>query len=483
LGRLQQAAQRLGASLLEDNALLDQVNYLVELPNPVLGSFDRRHLDLPREVLVQEMRGHQRYFSLVDASGNLLPNFLAVSNIPVEDEKLLARGYERVLRARLADARFFFDQDRKVSLADRAEKLRRVVWQAKLGTYAEKVVRLTDLAAVLAERMNRQTQLDVIRRAATLCKADLLTGMVQEFPELQGVMGREYARSDGEPVEVCRAIFEHYLPRSASDAMPTEDPGALLGIADRLDTLCGIFAIGKAPTGAADPFGLRRACLAVIHIVLARGFRFSLAAAVEQALSQLEPKLGKDPKPSSLGAVKEQVLDFFRGRLKSLWGEQYRADLVEAVLAAGFDDLVGTQLRLEAVSGIAGAAGFETLTTALKRVGNIVEKQGKDVGFGQVSVERLVEQAERNLYRACIAASEKVRERTAMDDFGGALAILSSLGPTVDAFFNEVMVMSEDRELRKNRIHLLQVVRTLFSEVADFSRVHSEAASVAVHAH
>ncbi|HEX9506887.1 MAG TPA: glycine--tRNA ligase subunit beta, partial [Myxococcales bacterium] len=483
LSRVQQAAQSLGASLLEDNALVDQVNYLIELPNPVLGSFDRRHLDLPREVLVQEMRGHQRYFSVVDASGNLLPNFVAVSNIPVTDEKLSVRGYERVLRARLADGRFFFDQDRKVSLADRVEKLGRVVWQAKLGTYAEKVVRLGGLATFLAERTNRQAQLDVIRRAATLSKADLVTGMVQEFPELQGVMGREYAKSDGEPAEVCRAIFEHYLPRTASDVMPTEDPGALLGIADRLDTLCGIFAIGKAPTGAADPFGLRRACLAVIHIVLARRFRFSLPAAVERALSQLEPKLGKDPKVSSLGAVKEQVLDFFRGRLKSLWGEQYRADLVEAVLAAGFDDLVGVQLRLEAVSGIAGGAGFETLTTALKRAGNIVDKQGKDVGSGQVSAERLVEQAERNLYRACIAASETVKERTAKDDFGGALEILSALGPSVDAFFNEVMVMAEDRELRKNRIHLLQMVRTLFSQVADFSRVHSEAASVSVHAH
>jgi glycyl-tRNA synthetase beta chain len=307
--------------------------------------------------------------------------------------------------------------------------------------------------------------------------------MVQEFPELQGVMGREYAKSDGEPVEVCRAIFEHYLPRTASDLMPTEDPGALLGIADRLDTLCGIFAIGKAPTGAADPFGLRRACLAVIHIVLARRFRFSLSAAVERALSQLEPKLGNDPKRPSLGAVKEQVLDFFRGRLKSLWGEQYPADLVEAVLAAGFDDLVGAQLRLEAVSRTAVAAGFEALTTALKRAGNIVEKQGKDVGSGQVSPERLVEQAERNLYRACIAASENVKERAAKDDFGGALAILSSLGPSVDAFFNEVMVMSEDRELRQNRIHLLQLVRTLFSQVADFSKVHSEIASVSAHAH
>lgn len=483
LSRLQEAARRLGASLLEDDALVDQVNYLIELPNPVLGSFDRRHLDLPREVLVQEMRGHQRYFSLVDASGNLLPNFLAVSNMPVRDEKLSVRGYERVLRARLADGRFFFDQDRKVPLADRAQQLGRVVWQAKLGTYAEKVVRLTGLATFLAERANRPAQLGVIQRAATLCKADLVTGMVQEFPELQGVMGREYAKSDGEPAEVCRAIFEHYLPRTASDLMPTEDPGALLGIADRLDTLCGIFAIGKAPTGAADPFGLRRACLAVIHIVLARRFRFSLAAAVERALSQLEPKLRNDLKRLSLGAVKEQVLDFFRGRLKSLWGEQYPADLVEAVLAAGFDDLVAAQLRLEAVSRTAGAAGFEALTTALKRAGNIVEKQGKDVGSGQVSPERLVEQAERNLYRVCIAANENVKERAARDDFGGALAILSSLGPSVDAFFNEVMVMSEDRELRKNRIHLLQLVRTLFGQVADFSKVHSEIGSVSAHAH
>lgn len=377
------AAKAAGGALLEDEGLVDQVTNLVELPSPVVGTFEERHLDLPPEVLVQEMKSHQRYFSLVDGAGKLLPKFIAVSNTPVRDEQLSLRGYQRVLRARLADGRFFFDEDRKTPLADRVEKLGRVVWQGQLGTYLEKVERFRSLAVWLAGQTKRAGESATIERAATLAKADLVTGMVGEFPELQGVMGREYARASGEPDAVALAIFEHYLPRGAEDALPTQDAGALIGIADRLDSLCGIFAIGKVPSGAADPFGLRRACLAIIRLVLGRGYRFSLSAAVDESLRLLAPRLANVKRKAGEPAPREQVLEFFRGRLKALWGEQHRTDVVEAVLAAGFDDLVAAQKRLEALSLIVGRADFQPLAAAFKRVVNIVEKQGRDVAGGR----------------------------------------------------------------------------------------------------
>jgi glycyl-tRNA synthetase beta chain len=472
--RVREAAARAGGMVLEDPALLDQVTHLVELPNPVVGSFDERHLDLPPEVLIQEMKSHQRYFSVVDSKGKLLPRFIAVSNTPVRDEKLSLRGYERVLRARLADGRFFFDEDRKVKLALRVEKLKRVVWQGQLGSYAEKVERIRALADFLAHATGLERHGLTVDRAALLAKADLVTGMVGEFPELQGVMGREYARHDGEPPEVALAVFEHYLPRTASDALPTQDPGALVGLADRLDSLAGIFAIGKPPTGAADPFGLRRACLAVIHIVLARGYRFSLSRAVDRALELLQPKLqGVKRKPAD-PPVRDQVLEFFRGRLKALWSEAHRTDVVEAVLSAGFDDLVAAQKRLQALSALVGQADFAPLAVAFKRVVNIVEKQGKDVAAGQADPGKLVDEAEKQLHQAHQAARGKVNELARADDFAGALREITGLKPAVDRFFDQVMVMAEDRGLRENRIRLLTEIGSLFNQVADFSKIQAE---------
>jgi glycyl-tRNA synthetase beta chain len=474
LEKVNAAAKGTGGKLLEDEALVDQVTNLVELPSPVVGSFDERHLDLPAEVLVQEMKSHQRYFSLVDAKGKLLPRFIAVSNTPVRDEKLSLRGYERVLRSRLADGRFFFDEDRKTPLETRVEKLSRVVWQGQLGSYAEKVERFRTLAVWLAEQAGKAQHRSSIERAATLAKADLVTGMVGEFPELQGVMGREYARAGGEPEAVALAIFEHYLPRNANDSLPTQDPGAFIGLADRLDTLCGIFAIGKGPTGAADPFGLRRACLAVINIVLERGYRFSLSAAVDQALKLLEPKITNLKRKQGEAAPREQVLDFFRGRLKALWSEGYRTDVVEAVLAVGFDDMVAARKRLEALSGLVGRADFTPLAVAFKRVVNIVEKQGKDVAKGQTNPDKFRDDPERNLHTAFTQARGRVAEYLKTDDFSGALKEITGLKPAVDTFFDKVTVMADDKELRENRVRFLVEIGTLFNQVADFSKIQAE---------
>ncbi|HLL04332.1 MAG TPA: glycine--tRNA ligase subunit beta [Myxococcaceae bacterium] len=477
LEKVNAVARGTGGQLLEDESLVDQVTNLVELPSPVVGSFDERHLDLPAEVLVQEMKSHQRYFSLTDAKGKLLPRFIAVSNTPVRDEKLSLRGYERVLRSRLADGRFFFDEDRKAPLETRVEKLARVVWQGQLGSYAEKVERFRTLGVWLAEQSGKAQHRATIERAATLAKADLVTGMVGEFPELQGVMGREYARAGGEPEAVALAIFEHYLPRNANDSLPTQDAGAFIGLADRLDTLCGIFAIGKGPTGAADPFGLRRACLAIINIVLERGYRFSMSAAVDQALKLLEPKIATLKRKPGEAAPREQVLEFFRGRLKSLWSESYRTDVVEAVLAVGFDDMVAARKRLEALSGLVGRADFTPLAVAFKRVVNIVEKQGKDVAKGQTNPEKFRDEPERNLHTAFTQAQGKVAEYLKTDDFSGALKEITSLKPAVDTFFDKVTVMAEDKDLRENRVRFLVEIGTLFNQVADFSKIQAEAAS------
>ena len=471
--KLHAAAVRAGGNLIEDSELLNEVTELVELPNPMVGSFDERHLDLPPEVLVQEMKRHQRYFAIADGSGKLMPKFIAVSNTPVRDEQVAIRGYERVLRARLADARFFFDEDRKQPLSDRVEKLSRVIWQQKLGTYAEKVARVGQIATWLAIELGRESLLPVIERAAVLSKADLLTGMVGEFPELQGIMGREYAKFSGEDPKVALAIFEQYLPRSATDGLPTEDSGAILGIADRLDTVCGIFGIGKAPTGAADPFGLRRAALSIIHVVLARRFRFSLSQAISTALAGLESKLGGLRKPSE-ARPQQLVLDFFRARLKALWIEEHRADVVEAILSSGFDDLVAAKQRLEALSRLVSDPTFDALATAFKRVGNIVEKQGKDVPAGQVDPRKLKETSEVRLRDSCRAVRARVKELSRADDYAAVLREITSLKAAVDEFFEEVMVMTDERDVRENRVRLLQEVRALFSEVADFSKIQAE---------
>ncbi|MFL5321708.1 MAG: glycine--tRNA ligase subunit beta [Myxococcaceae bacterium] len=472
--RLAAAAKTANGTLIEDEALVDQVVNLVELPNPVVGTFEERHLDLPPEVLVQEMKSHQRYFSLKDSAGKLMPRFIAVSNTPVKDEKLSLRGYERVLRARLTDGRFFFDEDRKVPLGSRVEKLSRVVYQQQLGSYTEKVERFRALAKDLAEKLGKHALVPNIQRASELAKADLVTGMVGEFPELQGVMGREYAKASGEKPEVALAIFEHYLPRGATDSLPTRDEGALIGIADRLDTVCGIFGIGKKPTGAADPFGLRRACLAIINIVLDRQYRVSLSGMVDLSLSLLQPKLQTAKQKQGDPAVRDQILEFFRARLENLWTEGHRTDVVQSVLSAGFDDIVAAKMRLQALSQLVGRPDFVPLAVAFKRVVNIVQKQGGDVGAGKTDQARLTDDAEKQLYAAFQGARDKVQSALKADDYAGALKDITALKPTVDTFFDKVMVMAEDKSLRENRVRLLTEIGALFGQVADFSKIQVE---------
>lgn len=472
--RIAAAAKSVGGVVLQDEALVDQVVNLVELPNPVVGTFEERHLELPPEVLVQEMKSHQRYFSLLDGSGKLLPKFIAVSNTPVKDVKLSVVGYERVLRARLSDGRFFFDEDRRSPLVDRLPKLHRRSWIEKLGSMAEKTDRIRALAVWVANAVGQSASLATVERAATLCKADLNTGMVGEFPELQGVMGREYALHDKEPKEVALAIFEHYLPRGAGDGLPTQDAGAIIGLADRLDSLCGLFGIGKKPTGAKDDFALRRAAITFIRIVTARAYRFSLGAAIDESLKLLEGKLTDIKRKQGEPPVREQVLEFFRGRLESTWREGNRADVVEAVLCAGYDDLVSAQLRLTAISTYVGRADFAPLAATFKRVANIVEKQAKDVTRAPVDASKLTDDAEKVLHGEVMKVRDAVLASVKGDDFVGAMSRVVPLKPFVDTFFDKVMVMAEDKALRENRVRLLMEISALFSTVADFSKIQAE---------
>jgi glycyl-tRNA synthetase beta chain len=417
------------------------------------------------------MRAHQRYFSVVDGKGKLLPRFVAVSNTPVRDEALSRRGYERVLGARLTDGRFFFDQDRRTPLAERVPALGRVVWQGQLGSYGEKVERIRALAAWLGHETGLDRLKATVDRAALLAKADLVTGMVGEFPELQGVMGREYALASGEPPAVALAIAEHYLPRGPGDPLPTEDAGALVGLADRLDTLAGLFALRKQPSASADPFGLRRACLGAIRLVLGRGFRIHLGRAVDEALRPLAQKLPK----ANPAEAKAELLEFFRGRLRALWTETVRADVVEAVLAAGFDDLHGAEARVQALAAMVQTAEFAPLAESVKRAVNILEKQGRDIQ-GDVPQVALFEQpAERALYEEAQAVRAMVSSALAKEDVRGALAAAASLRGPVATFFEQVRVMAEDGAVRENRVRLLRAVAQVFAPLADFGRIQVDA--------
>ncbi len=468
------AAVRAGGKLLEDEALLDQVNQLVELPCPVVGTYEARHLDLPPEVLIQEMKSHQRYFAVVDAKGTLLPKFVAVSNTPVRDEAISVRGYERVLRSRLSDGRYFFDTDKKTKLAEQLPRLEKVLWKEGLGSYTLKVERMRALVSWLAGHTGHPELRPTLDRAAQLSKADLVTGMVGEFPELQGVMGREYALASGEPEVVARAIFEHYLPRNAGDQLPHEVPGALLGLADRLDTLVGIFGLGEIPTGAKDPFALRRAALAVINVVLAKKLRFHLDLALAEAVKLYRDQgvaKGKGGKPFGDGP---QVREFFLGRLEALWAEQTRPDLVKAVLATHFGDLVQMKLRLEALQNMVKGADFNPLAITFKRVANIVAKQAKDVKPGPVEHALLKDAEEQTLFHQFQTVRGEVEQAFGKDDFTGGLARLASLRPLVDAFFDKVMVMAEDVALKENRVRLLMSISELFRRVGDFAQIQAE---------
>jgi glycyl-tRNA synthetase beta chain len=450
-----------GGHLLPDEELLEQITYLVEYPSAVHGTFSREFLKVPKEVLITSMRSHQRYFSIVDGQGNLMPGFITINNTLTDDPSVVVKGNERVLRARLSDARFFFEEDQKVRLDERVEELKKVVYQQKLGTSFEKMERFRALAEELAERLNPAVKPQT-SRAAWLCKADLVSGMVGEFPEVQGVMGREYALLEGEDRDVACAIAEHYLPIQAGGELPASDIGAFVSIADKLDTICGCFGVGLIPTGAADPYALRRATIGIIGIILEKGYRLGIASLIDRSLDLLEAKLLR-PKEQ----VRAEVLEFFRNRFVNLLGAEFAADAVDAAVAAEFDDLVDVKSRIVALAAFRSHPDFEPLAVAFKRIGNII-KGGTDA---LVDPSLFHDEAEGALYQAFHEVKIQVTSLVEQGAWLDALTRIATLRAPVDGFFEKVMVMAEDQQVRSNRLALLTVIDRMFGRIADFSRI------------
>ncbi|MCM2358053.1 MAG: glycine--tRNA ligase subunit beta [Geobacteraceae bacterium] len=454
-------AKTAGGHVLPDEELLEQVSYLVEYPSAVHGTFSADFLEVPREVLITSMRSHQRYFSIVDENDRLLPGFITINNTLTEDPSVVVKGNERVLRARLSDARFFFEEDKKVPLEKRVEALKLVVYQAKLGTSYEKMERFKALASALADSLNPAVQAKV-ERAAFLCKADLVTGMVGEFPEVQGVMGREYALLQGEDAEVAAAIADHYLPIQAGGELPGGDIGAFVSVADKLDTICGCFGVGLVPTGSADPYALRRAAIGIISIILAKGYRLSLAKYLDAALDLLRDKLTR-PRAEVFADVQE----FFKGRLVNLLSGEFPSDAIDAAVSAGFDDLVDVKARIAALAEFKSRPDFEPLAVAFKRVCNIVREP---VAAG-IDEQLFQDDAERELFRAYRSVASTVAAKVAAADYLAALTGIATLRGGVDDFFDKVMVMAEDERVRTNRLALLQEIKGLFRGIADFAKI------------
>jgi glycyl-tRNA synthetase beta chain len=456
-------AASVSGKILKDEELLNEVNFLVELPVTLCGTFDREFLSLPGEILIHSMKEHQRYFPVIDGEGRLLPHFVCISNIVPRDQKMVVKGNERVLKARLSDAAFFFHDDLKISLERRVDQLKKVVFQAKLGTSYEKMDRFRRLALFMSERID-STLREMVERTSLLCKADLVTGMVGEFPKLQGIVGREYARLSGERPEVSKAIYEHYLPRFAGDRLPSSPVGDIVSIADKMDTIVGCFGVGLVPTGTADPFGLRRQALGIIRIILEKKYPLSLAELIEESESQLKEKMERD-----ISEVKEEVLDFFRVRYQNfLMDKGYPFDVIEAVISPSFDELLDVQHRIDALRAAREWKDFESIVIGFKRAINILKGSP---ARKEMNASLFSESVEKNLYQSFLKAKERIELHLNKKDYESALLEMTQMKRPIDEFFDGVMVMVEDEAIRNNRLALLDEIGKLFRRIADFSKL------------
>jgi glycyl-tRNA synthetase beta chain len=456
-----------------DESLTELVTHLNEYPTVIAGDFAPEFLELPSEILITVMRDHQKYFAVENADGELQPHFLAVINLDRDRAGLVRAGHERVLRARLADARFFWEMDQKIRLGDYLGKLAHITYESRLGSYRDKAERIQQLARWVAgswfDAGVHGADVGAATRAAELAKCDLATEMVREFTELQGIVGGLYARAQGEEEDVAAAIYDHYKPAGADDAIPRNKTGCAVSIADKLDSLVACFAVGIVPTGSSDPFGLRRAASGIVQIILELEIAFSLSAAISAAakgLAEHKPKIAVSGEEE--GRVLEFILDRAKYWLREKQGFAY--DEVNAAMAAGADDLVDVRKRLMALRAIRHTRNFEPLAIAFKRIHNILEKAGKDGGAAKAaSPELFKEAAERNLYHAAETARAQVAEHKRAGRYREALEAIAELRPTVDKFFDEVLVMAEDEATRRNRLGLLAMLRKEFSTIADFS--------------
>jgi glycyl-tRNA synthetase beta chain len=464
--QVRELAATVGGFVEENEELLNEVNNLVEYPTALMGEFSSDYLKLPKEVLVTPMREHQRYFPVVDASGKLMAKFIAVKNGAADHLDIVRAGNEKVLRARLADANFFFQEDLKLPLAEKVPELKKIVFQESLGTVYDKAMRVEELADYLAGifEAGREDKKTVLR-AALLAKADLVTNMVYEFPELQGYMGREYAERSGEDKGVADAIYEHYLPRFAGDRLPDTLPGKILSIADKMDTIVGCYAIGIQPTGSQDPYALRRQALGISNIILEAKTSFSLEKLIGTSYNCYE---GKVQLKLGLEKVKMEVAEFFKQRIKGILDERgFSYDTVDAVLTTGYDNLCDVVLRAGALADFRQGPDFADLLTAFIRANNLSKK----AGTLQVDPAVLEDQSEKELFRLLSEVQAQAGEYLQQKDYRSLFEAIAAFREPLDIFFNSVMVMVDDQKVRENRLALLAGIAALVKQAADLSKI------------
>ncbi|MGD9383257.1 MAG: glycine--tRNA ligase subunit beta, partial [Desulfobacterales bacterium] len=464
---IEKAAKKVGGKILPDDELVEIVKNLVEYPVATVGKFDREFLEVPSEILITAMREHQKYFAVIDNKGNLMPCFVAANNTRTKDMNLVSTGHEWVLRARLADAQFFYKSDLDYSSRDRVEKLKGVLFQAKLGSMHEKIVRLQKIGGFLADKVEKGSDLKKhVTRAAWLCKADLVSHVVVEFPKLQGIMGRVYASVTKEPVAVATAIEEHYRPIYSGGELPETRVGAILAIADKIDNICGFFSVGLIPTGASDPYALRRQGIGLIQIMLDKKFSFSLKGMIEKSL-----KLYGVKGVRKIREIADPVNTFIQNRMTHLLAEEgFSKDVIQAVVSVSVDNVPDVWNRARALQNLKTAPDFEPLAVAFKRVVNIIKKVK---GFKAKPIkENLFEHdSESTLYSAYQAVKDNVSVNLEKGDPGRALHEIASLRDPVDAFFDGVLVMAKETKIRNNRLSLLKHIADLFEHIADFSKI------------
>lgn len=462
--QVEELAQKEGGVAEIDEDLLEEVVYLVEYPTALCGHFDDKFLTLPKEAVITPMREHQRYFPVLTADGKLLAKFITVRNGNSEGLDIVAHGNERVLRARLSDAEFFFNEDRKIKLEARLEKLKTVVFQEGLGNIYDKSVRLADIAMTLKKNLNVQVDEDTLQRTALLSKTDLVTGMVCEFTELQGVMGREYALLDGEKPEVAQGIFEHYLPRFAGDELPTTDIGRLVGIADKIDNIAATFSRGLIPTGSQDPYALRRQAIGIINILVDGNYHLPLLKTIIAVLGMLNVPAAKN------GELLAQLQEFFMQRVKNMMGDQgIRYDVIDAVLSEkANDDIVDLFVRAKALAEYVATPEAAESIQAFTRVANLCKKaEGEDI----IKESLFVEPAEKELYEVVCRLQKETIPALVGYNYAEVLKLMNEVSAPVNKFFDTVMVMDKDENVKNNRLALLVQVKETASMVGDLSAI------------
>lgn len=455
-----------GGTVQEDPALLEQITFLLEYPTALCGSFSESYLDVPREVLVTSMREHQRYFPVFDKEGRMLAKFITLRNGNDEYLDVVREGNEKVLRARLADAEFFYNEDRKTSLAEKVDKLKNVVYQEQLGTVFEKCSRMQNLVDFMSKKLGLESSInEAVCRAAYLAKADLVTSMVIEFPELQGIMGSYYSAYDGEGETVSQALREQYLPRFSGDVLPETYPGALLSIADKMDNIVGSFGLGHQPTGSQDPYALRRQALGICNIILKFNLNLTFSELFRETYNQYAKKVEF---ALTVAELEKAVMEFIRQRVINIMEDSgLRYDTVLAAIAAGWDNLPDVVSRAQALSQFRKDTDFEALLTGFTRASNLAKKAQTEV----IDPDLFQEEAERKLYTALQEVSAKAKDQIASGNYLLALREISGLRQAIDNFFEAVMVMVDNEDIRNNRLALLAAVSEFMGSVADLSQI------------